>query len=113
MRPDSRDSRRARSITSWKVITEPRPSKTVLRSRTSGSRSTVRSVLSSRRRKSSVNQPVTALPSTVFVVRRSANSGRRATSVVPPISFSCRTTRTWSFVGTRSGSIQSAPARTA
>ncbi|CAM5606084.1 hypothetical protein SBADM41S_04807 [Streptomyces badius] len=47
-RPDSRDSRRARSTTSWNVSTRPRPSKTVLRLRTSGSRSTVRSVRSSR-----------------------------------------------------------------
>jgi len=54
--------------------------------------------------KSSVNQPLTATPSIAFVVRRTANSGRLATSVVPEISFSCRATRTPSFVDTRSGS---------
>jgi len=59
--------------------------------------------------KSSVNQPVTVWPSMVFVVRRSANSGRAATSVVPPISFSWRTTSTPSRLMTRSGSMKSAP----
>jgi hypothetical protein len=67
-------------------------------------RSTARSVLSSARVKSSVNQPVSGVPSITFVVRRSANSGRDATSVVPEISFSCRATSTRSFVETRSGS---------
>jgi hypothetical protein len=57
-----------------------------------GSRSRQRSVDSSAQVKSSVNQPSCATPSTGFVVRRSANSGRSATSVVPEISFSCRTT---------------------
>ena len=89
------------------------PSKTVLRLRTRGSRSTAHRVFSSASVKSSVNQPVTARPSTVFVVRRPANSARLATSVVCEISFSWRTTSTWSLVGTRSGSIQSAPACTA
>lgn len=41
--------------------------------------------------KSSVNHPVRLLPSIVLVVRRPANSGRSATSVVPEISFSCQT----------------------
>ena len=68
-------------------------------------RSFARSVLSSASVKSSVNQPVSAVPSIVFVVRRSANSGWSATSVVPPISFSCRATSTPSFVETRSGSM--------
>ena len=48
-------------------------------------------------------------PSMVRVVRRSANSGWSATSVVPEISFSWRVTRTWSLVDTRSGSMKSAP----
>ena len=48
-------------------------------------------------------------PSTVFVVRRSANSGRSATSVVAEISFSCRTTSTPSFETTMSGSTASTP----
>jgi hypothetical protein len=59
--------------------------------------------------KSSVNQPFSELPSTVFVVRRSANSGRSATSVVPEISFSCRTTSTPSRETTTSGSTASTP----
>ena len=62
--------------------------------RSFGSRSRQRSVESSSHVKSSVNQPVSSAPSIVFVVRRSANSGRSATSVVPEISFSCRTTST-------------------
>ena len=70
----------------------------------SGIRSFARSVLSSASVKSSVNQPVMATPSIVLVVRREANSGWSATSVVPPISFSWRATRTPSFVDTRSGS---------
>ena len=87
--------------------TSNRPSKAVPRS--SGSRSRARSVLSSASVKSSVNQPLTEAPSTVFVARRAANSGRLATSVVPEISFSWRQTRTPSFVATRSGSTKSAP----
>ncbi len=51
------------------------PSYRVLSGRTSGSRSFARSVFSSARVKSSVNQPVTARPSITLVVRRSANSG--------------------------------------
>ena len=53
-------------------------------------RSFARSVLSSARVKSSANQSVTATPSTNFVVRRSANSGWAATSVVPEICGSWR-----------------------
>ena len=68
-------------------------------------RSFARSVLSSASVKSSVNQPVSRLPSIVFVVLRDANSGWSATSVVPPISFSWRVTRTPSEVETRSGSM--------
>jgi hypothetical protein len=67
-------------------------------------RSFARRVLSSARVKSSVNQPVSSTPSIVFVVRRAANSGRVATSVVSEISFSWRATRTRSRVMTRSGS---------
>jgi len=55
--------------------------------------------------KSSVNQPVVVSPSMTWVRRRSANSGCCATSVVPPISFSCRATNTPSRVITRSGSM--------
>jgi hypothetical protein len=77
----------------------------VLRWRIAGIRSFARSVLSSASVKSSVNQPVRVTPSIVFVTRRSANSGWSATSVVPPTSFSCRATRTPSFVDTRSGSM--------
>ncbi len=73
--------------------------------RSIGSRSTARRVRSWANVKSSVNQPVYATPSMVFVVFRSANSGREATSVVPLISFSCRATRTPSLVETRSGSM--------
>jgi hypothetical protein len=51
-------------------------------------RSVARSVRSSARVKSSVNQPVSSWPSTVLVVRRPANSGWSATSVVPVMSFS-------------------------
>jgi hypothetical protein len=68
-------------------------------------RSFARSVLSSASVKSSVNQPVYDVPSMTLVVLRSANSGLSATSVVPPISFSWRATRTPSFVETRSGSM--------
>ena len=70
-------------------------------------RSFARSVLISASVKSSVNQPVIAWPSTVFVVLRSGNFA--ATSVVPPISFSWRAMSTPSFVETRSGSMKSAP----
>jgi hypothetical protein len=56
-----------------------------------------------------VNQPETVLPSITLVVRRSANSGCNPTSVVAEISGSCRATRTWSLVETRSGSMKSAP----
>ena len=48
-------------------------------------RSIARSVLSSASVKSSVNQPVSDVPSTTFVVRRLANSGWEATSVVAEI----------------------------
>ena len=58
-------------------------------------------------------QPVSSAPSIVFVVRRPANSGRSATSVVPPISFSWRTTSTPSRVKTMSGSTASAPSASA
>jgi hypothetical protein len=77
----------------------------VFSSRTSGSRSTARSVRSSASVKSSVNQPVSSVPSITLVVRRSANSGRSATSVVPEISFSWRVTSTPSEVLTTSGSM--------
>ena len=68
-------------------------------------RSIARRVLSSASVKSSVNQPVTAVPSIVLVVRRAANSGCAATSVVPEISFSWRATSTRSLVATTSGSM--------
>ena len=71
----------------------------------SGIRSFARSVLSSASVKSSVNQPVVATPSRSLVVRRSANSGWAATSVVVEISGSWRATSTPSFVITRSGSM--------
>jgi hypothetical protein len=77
----------------------------VLRGRVAGIRSFARSVLSSASVKSSVNQPVSDTSSIVFVVRRLANSGWSATSVVPEISFSWRATSTPSFVETRSGSM--------
>ncbi len=51
-------------------------------------RSFARSVRSSASVKSSVNQPVKVTPSITLLVRRPANSGRSATFVVPPISFS-------------------------
>ncbi len=84
-----------------------RPSNAV--SRSSGSRSRARRVRSSASVKSSVNQPSFARPSTSLAVRRSANSGRDATSVVPEISFSCRATSCPSRVDTTSGSMKSAP----
>lgn len=68
-------------------------------------RSLARSVFSSARVKSSVNQPVRLVPSITLVALRAANSGRAATSVVPLISFSCRATSTPSLVETRSGSM--------
>ena len=78
----------------------------MLRWRSIGIRSFARSVLSSASVKSSVNQPVpNGTPSIVLVVRREANSGWLATSVVLPILFSCRATSTPSFVITRSGSM--------
>ena len=80
------------------------PSYRVLSGRTQRQPLLARSVFSSARVKSSVNQPVTDRPSIVLVVFRSANSGCSATSVVPPISFSWRATSTPSFVETRSGS---------
>jgi hypothetical protein len=67
-----------------------RPSYSALAGRRSGIRSRARSVFSSASVKSSLNQPVRAAPSIVFVVRRRANSGRAATSVVPEISLSWR-----------------------
>ncbi|SCE73707.1 hypothetical protein GA0070558_104205 [Micromonospora haikouensis] len=91
-------------MTSWRVGTGSLPSNAVLATRTWGSRSLARSVLSSARVKSSV-KPVTDTPSMVLVALRVANSGWAATSVVPEISFSCRATSWPSFVGTRSGSM--------
>ena len=90
---------------SWNVGIPWRPSCSVLRGRNAGSRSFARSVLSSSSVKSSTNQPVAVAPSIVFVARRSANSGRLPTSVVPEMSFSCRATRWPSRVETRSGSM--------
>ena len=85
------------------------PSKLADPCRSCGSRSTARRVASSSQVKSSVNQPVMLTPSIRLVVRRPANSGCAATSVVPEISFSCRSTSTPSFVATMSGSTASAP----
>jgi hypothetical protein len=68
-------------------------------------RSVARNVFSSARVKSWVNQPVTGTPSSTTVRRRDANSGCDATSVVMPISGSCRATSTPSLVITRSGSM--------
>ena len=48
-----------------------------------------------------------------LVVRFPANSGCRATSVVPEISFSCRRTSSPSSVATMSGSTASAPSANA
>ena len=104
---------RARSKTSARVGIGYSPSYAVLAGRTCGSRSLARRVRSSARVKSSVNQPVTATPSMVLVVRRPANSVLVATSVVPLISFSCRATSTPSDVLTTSGSITSAHCRMA
>ena len=95
-------------MTSWRLGTRNCPSNAVFAGRTWGSRSRARSVRSSANVKSSVNQPVTLTPSIALVVRRAANSGWAATSVVPPISFSCRATSTPSEVDTRSGSMKSA-----
>ena len=77
--------------------------------RMTGRRSITRSCCSSAQVKSSVNQPVSTCPSMVFVVRRSAKRACSATSVVPEISFSWRSTSTPSFVATMSGSTASAP----
>jgi hypothetical protein len=107
-RPSQVVERRARSITCWKLGIGNWPSNAVLAGRTSGRRSRARSVSSSAKVKSSVNQPVMLTPSITLVVRRPANSGWEATSVVPPISFSCRATSTPSDVDTRSGSMKSA-----
>ena len=96
-------------MTSCSVGTSNRPSNVALAGRVPGMRSTARRVFSSARVKSSVNHPVSATPSIVLVVRRAANSGWTATSVVPPISFSWRATSTPSLVLTRSGSTKSAP----
>ncbi len=93
----------ARSTTSSNVGTRYRPLNAVLAGRTAGNRSTARSVRSSASVKSSVNHPVTLVPSITFVVRRVANSEREATSVVPLISFSWRATRTPSLVGDEVG----------
>ena len=81
------------------------PSNAVLAGRSWGRRSLARSVLSSASVKSSVNQPVNGCPSIIFVLRRFANSGCCATSVVPPISGSWRATSTPSLVIARSGSM--------
>ena len=105
LRPVRLEAVVASRSTSSRVGTANFPSYRVLPGRTSGSRSFARSVFSSSSVKSSVNQPVTSRPSITFVARRSANSGWSATSVVPLISFSCRATRTPSFVETRSGSM--------
>ena len=94
---------------SSKVAISNRPSQRVLRGRRSGSRSTARSVFSSASVKSSQNQPLTSRPPSSLTVRRSANSGCRATSVVSLISVSWRSTATPSAVITRSGSTASAP----
>ena len=77
----------------------------MLAGRNCGMRSIARRVLSSASVKSSVNQPVSDVPSMTFVFWRFANSGRVATSVVPEISFSWRATSTRSLVETRSGSM--------
>ncbi len=70
-----------------------------------GMRSLARSAFSSASVKSSVNQPLTLLPSMVLVVLRLANSGSEPIFVVPEISFSWRATSTPSLVDTRSGSM--------
>ena len=106
-------SRSRSSRTSSKVGTSNLSSHMVLSCRTCGRRSLARSVFSSARVKSVVNHPVTGRPSMDFVVRREANSGRSATSVVSEISGSWRATRTPSLVETRSGSMKSAPMRAA
>ena len=92
-------------MTSCRVGTSYWPSNAVFAGRICGIRSFARSVLSSASVKSSVNHPVSGVPSMTFVRRRSANSGWLATSVVPPISFSWRATSTPSLVETRSGSM--------
>ncbi len=92
-------------MTSWNVGIWKRPLKVALAGRIAGIRSTARRVRSSASVKSSVNQPVVATPSISFVVRREANSGCCATSVVPEISGSWRATSLWSLVDTRSGSM--------
>ena len=100
---------RTRSSTFRRHSTGSPSSCAALSGRRSGRRSRQRRVDSSSQTKSSTNQPVHATPSIVLVVRRSANSGRSATSVVPEISFSCRTTSTPSRETTTSGSTASTP----
>ena len=88
------------------------PSKALFAGLTSGMRSLVRRVRSSASVKSSVNQPET--DSAVDDLRGLRRSGNFvATSVVPPISFSCRATGTLSLVSTMSGSMTSAHCRMA
>ena len=103
--PRRRLASAANCMISSKVGTENRPSKAQFCGRNSGSRSRARKVLISARVKSSVNHPVMVSPSMIWVRRRAANSGCWATSVVPPISFSCRAMSTPSRVMTKSGSI--------
>lgn len=87
-RPARAPASRAISTTSSKVRIGSCPSKAAEAGRRAGRRSRARRVFSSARVKSSVNQPVMGTPSTARVVRRSANSGRSAMSVVSSISFS-------------------------
>jgi hypothetical protein len=81
--------------------------------RTSAIRSVARRVRSSASVKSSVNQPVRQVVPNAREVRRSANSGRSATSVLRDSSLSCRTTSAPSRLSTTSGSMRSAPWSTA
>ncbi len=103
------DRSRAISTTSASVRIPSRPSYAVFIGRTSVIRSVAPSVRSSASVKSSVNQPVRRVDPKSRVVRRSANSGRPATSVVRDSSLSCRTTSAPSLLSTTSGSIRSAP----
>ncbi|MNR31967.1 hypothetical protein D3C85_1495120 [compost metagenome] len=112
IRPVRMVSWRAMATTSSKVRIGSWPSQAVLAGRSSGRRSRARRVCNSARVKSSVNQPVVWTPSMILVVLRAAKAGWSATSVVPPISFSWRTTNWPSRVMTRSGSIKSAPCST-
>ena len=113
VRPSAGAAPATRSRTSRSRRIGSVPSKRALSGRTSGIRSRTVRVLSSSQVKSSVNQPVMETPSMRAVRRRSANSGRSATSVVPEISFSWRTTSTPSLVATTSGSTASHPIRIA